>query len=127
MDQQPCITISCIFGVAAEALDLFKPLLVMIGTPLIVFVAINVILDVTGLRRRVDIPYFEAPLESKPVSFGISFEDMTDEDEDLRQLPATCPQCGGRISPENVQWIRRNAAKCFYCGSILYAAEVKAT
>ncbi|MCB0118389.1 MAG: hypothetical protein KDD72_05130 [Anaerolineales bacterium] len=36
-------------------------------------------------------------------------------------LPATCPNCGGPVRPNDVQWTGPNSAACSYCGSNLTA------
>jgi len=36
-------------------------------------------------------------------------------------LPASCPQCGGRVRPDEVEWVDGSTAVCDYCGSILQA------
>jgi hypothetical protein len=37
------------------------------------------------------------------------------------RLPTKCPQCGGIIRPQEVEWIDDRSASCDYCGSILEA------
>jgi hypothetical protein len=37
------------------------------------------------------------------------------------QLPPSCPQCGGRVRPDEVEWIDASTALCDYCGSVLQA------
>jgi len=36
-------------------------------------------------------------------------------------LPAACPHCGGRVRPDEVEWIDPATAVCDYCGSVLKA------
>jgi hypothetical protein len=35
------------------------------------------------------------------------------------KLPGKCPQCGGTVHPQEVEWIDETTASCDYCGSIL--------
>jgi len=35
------------------------------------------------------------------------------------RLPATCPQCGGPVRSDEVEWIDEASAECAYCGSTL--------
>ena len=35
------------------------------------------------------------------------------------QLPPKCPQCGGTVHPQEVEWIDSGSAVCDYCGSVL--------
>ena len=39
-----------------------------------------------------------------------------------RQLPPKCPQCGGAVRSDEVEWIDERSAVCDYCGSTLPAA-----
>jgi len=32
-------------------------------------------------------------------------------------LPTHCPSCGGRVRPEEVEWLEDATAECAYCGS----------
>lgn len=34
-------------------------------------------------------------------------------------LPATCPQCGGTLRSDKVQWIDAGSATCPWCGSVV--------
>jgi hypothetical protein len=36
-----------------------------------------------------------------------------------RNLPAQCPQCGGTVRSDEVEWIDDTSAVCDYCGSVL--------
>jgi len=37
-------------------------------------------------------------------------------------LPSKCPNCGGPLKPDEVNWIGRGSAECPYCGSVVNAA-----
>jgi hypothetical protein len=39
-----------------------------------------------------------------------------------RNLPDKCPQCGGTVRSDAVEWIDERSAECAYCGSTLPAA-----
>ena len=39
-----------------------------------------------------------------------------------RDLPAVCPQCGGAVRPDEVEWVDETSAVCDYCGSVLKSA-----
>jgi hypothetical protein len=41
-----------------------------------------------------------------------------------RDLPASCPQCGGRVRPDEVEWVDDATAVCDYCGSVLKTGGV---
>lgn len=44
-----------------------------------------------------------------------------DPDADKRWLPTQCPQCGGTLASNEVQWISSFEARCPYCGSVMKA------
>lgn len=48
---------------------------------------------------------------------GISLSAITQEEKP--RLPGKCPQCGGTVHPQEVEWIDERTASCDYCGSIL--------
>jgi tetratricopeptide (TPR) repeat protein len=35
------------------------------------------------------------------------------------RLPAKCPQCGGPVRSDEVDWIDEHSAECLYCGSVV--------
>ncbi len=37
------------------------------------------------------------------------------------KLPGKCPNCGGPIKPDEVNWVGRGSAECPYCGSVVSA------
>ncbi|HET7009506.1 MAG TPA: hypothetical protein VFI11_01920 [Anaerolineales bacterium] len=39
-------------------------------------------------------------------------------------LPTQCPQCGGSVRPDQVEWIDEATAACDYCGSVLKAGTI---
>lgn len=39
------------------------------------------------------------------------------------KLPPVCPACGGRVHPEEVEWIDGEQAVCDFCGNIIQAGE----
>jgi hypothetical protein len=48
---------------------------------------------------------------------GISLSARAQEEKP--RLPGKCPQCGGTVHPQEVEWIDERTASCDYCGSIL--------
>ncbi len=37
------------------------------------------------------------------------------------RLPSNCPQCGGPLRGDEVDWIDARSAECPFCGSVIYA------
>jgi len=48
---------------------------------------------------------------------GLSLSSATPPQK--RRLPGKCPQCGGIVHPQEIDWIDDTTAYCDYCGSIL--------
>jgi hypothetical protein len=38
---------------------------------------------------------------------------------ELSKLPPECPNCGGSVHPDEIEWTDSRSAICDYCGSIL--------
>ena len=38
-------------------------------------------------------------------------------------LPISCPSCGGRVHPDEVDWVDDIKAECSFCGNIILAEE----
>jgi hypothetical protein len=38
------------------------------------------------------------------------------------KLPAKCPQCGGNVLPDEIEWVDEHSAICDYCGSLIQSA-----
>jgi hypothetical protein len=48
---------------------------------------------------------------------------VPEADAARRSLPAACPQCGGAVRPDEVDWIDDRTAVCDYCGSVVKSEE----
>jgi hypothetical protein len=59
----------------------------------------------------------ETEIQEMLSQHGISLS-ATSQQEKPR-LPGKCPQCGGTVHPQEVEWIDERTASCDYCGSIL--------
>jgi hypothetical protein len=53
---------------------------------------------------------------------SVDMEIATSSPQRKRRLPGKCPQCGGIVHPQEVEWIDESTASCDYCGSILELA-----
>ncbi len=43
------------------------------------------------------------------------------QQEQSRQVPTTCPTCGGPLRPDEVEWLDETNAECPYCGGVVRA------
>ena len=39
------------------------------------------------------------------------------------RLPPNCPQCGGALRGDEVEWVDRTSAECNYCGGVVQGKE----
>jgi hypothetical protein len=39
------------------------------------------------------------------------------------RLPTNCPQCGGPMRSDEVEWVDRTSAECNYCGGVVQGKE----
>ena len=70
----------------------------------------------------VDPDQLAAELEAqKPAGAIMSGAAKADPDSEKRWLPTQCPQCGGALAINDVQWISSFEARCPFCGSVLKA------
>ena len=70
----------------------------------------------------VDPDQLAAELEAqKPTRVATTGATKADPDADKRWLPTQCPQCGGALAINDVQWISSFEARCPFCGSVLKA------
>lgn len=53
---------------------------------------------------------------------GDSAAEMVQPPPGLR-LPPACPQCGGPLRRDEIEWVDRTSAECNYCGSIVQGKE----
>lgn len=54
-------------------------------------------------------------------SLGASAQRMTTGSPPAARLPGKCPQCGGPLRSDEVDWIDAQSAECPYCGSVVQA------
>jgi hypothetical protein len=57
--------------------------------------------EIQQLLAKKELSLSKEPLQNKP------------------RLPGKCPQCGGTVHPNEIEWIDERTATCDYCGSIL--------
>lgn len=65
----------------------------------------------TNLQHKIDQLLKEYNLDLRPQSPTL----------EQPKLPTKCPQCGGTVHPDEVEWHMNRTAECEYCGSILEA------
>jgi hypothetical protein len=61
----------------------------------------------------------EQDAQARLAAIGLSLERVPLEPapQIVGALPATCPQCGGPLRADDVEWINSTSAECSYCGS----------
>jgi hypothetical protein len=77
------------------------------------------------LRDRVGDTLRKAGYSAEAEAILKSFEvaEATPQQPAVRKdLPGECPQCGGIVRTDEVEWIDDSSAVCDYCGSILKAS-----
>lgn len=72
-------------------------------------------LHTSGLTEERDA--LEKEIEQMLSQRGMSLS--VEAQEKKPKLPGKCPQCGGTVHPQEVEWIDDTRATCNYCGSIL--------
>jgi len=70
-----------------------------------------------GELRSRGYPSIADRIESQVPGGGIEL--TAEPSAEAVRLPAKCPQCGGSVHPEEVDWADPRSAICDYCGSIL--------
>lgn len=60
-------------------------------------------------------------IESQLPESGFQLQAQQQSPAEMLKLPAKCPQCGGSVHPDEVEWANAHSAICDYCGSILPA------
>ena len=61
----------------------------------------------------------ESEIQQIPSQKGLSLS--MESHQNKPRLPGKCPQCGGTVHPNEIEWIDDRTASCDYCGSILQA------
>jgi hypothetical protein len=72
-------------------------------------------LETSGLTKEHD--EMKKEIEQMLSQRGLSLSAVAEQKKP--KLPAKCPQCGGTVHPQEVEWIDETTASCDYCGSIL--------
>jgi hypothetical protein len=93
--------------------------------PLWLVAALVVAWSLTGSRMQATdsqeyVPS-STPRAAVPQPLTVVLAEKPDPDADKRWLPTQCPQCGGALAINEVQWISSFEARCPYCGSVLKA------
>jgi len=93
--------------------------------PLWLVAALVVAWGFTGSRKQAadssDYVPSSTPQAAMPQPVTMVLAEKADPDADKRWLPTQCPQCGGALAINSVQWISSFEARCPYCGSVLKA------
>jgi hypothetical protein len=63
----------------------------------------------------------EQDAQARLAEIGLSLSNVPTEQSSpsQRHLPPMCPQCGGPLRADEVEWIDSSSAECPYCGSVV--------
>jgi len=78
---------------------------------------------ITALRARgldAQAAALEQDAQARLAEIGLSLSSVPTEppSPSQRHLPPACPQCGGPLRADEVEWIDSSSAECPYCGSV---------
>jgi hypothetical protein len=79
----------------------------------------RVLSELQSLGLQEESTKLEEEINQLLAQWGVSLAAPTHQSK--LHLPAKCPQCGGTVHPQEVEWIDERSASCDYCGSILEA------
>jgi hypothetical protein len=72
-----------------------------------------------AMRRRLLRGFRRGVPRVDPLEKGIDHQAGSENPAELRKLPLKCPNCGGSVHPDELEWTDSRSAICDYCGSIL--------
>ena len=78
-----------------------------------------------NISRKLEMHGMTAAVGSLRIEFGRAERLQAERPEPLPNLhlPALCPQCGGPMRRDEVEWIDRHSAECNYCGGVVQGTE----
>jgi hypothetical protein len=78
-----------------------------------------------NITRKLEVRGMTAAVGSLRVEFGRAENRRAETPAPLPnlRLPPMCPQCGGPMRSDEVEWIDRYNAECNYCGGVVQGKE----
>ena len=78
-----------------------------------------------NISRKFKIHSMPAAVGSLRIEFGRAESRQAEMPEPLPnlRLPVMCPQCGGPMRSDEVEWIDQHSAECNYCGGVVQGKE----
>ena len=78
-----------------------------------------------NIIRKLEVHRMIAAVGSLRVEFGRAESQRAKSPDPLSglRLPPACPQCGGPLRREEVEWVDRYSAECNYCGGVVQGKE----
>lgn len=105
-------------------LTIWSSIALMMGPFGLLFIAFAVLVFANGFRkrqgqkiRRTQEPAFVERTHDRPAI-------VTVDRRVIYNVPGKCPECGGSINNENVDWVGPLQAKCPYCQTTIEAQPV---
>jgi len=82
----------------------------------------------TALRARgldAQAAALEQDAQARLAEIGLSLSSVPAEPlpSSQRHLPPACPQCGGPLRADEVEWVDSSSAECPYCGSVVMTKQ----
>jgi hypothetical protein len=71
------------------------------------------------MRRRLMRGFRRGVRREAPIEKGIDHQAESESRAKIAKLPPECPNCGGSVHPDELEWTDSRSAICDYCGSIL--------
>jgi hypothetical protein len=75
------------------------------------------------MRRRLMRGFRRDVRRGAPLEKGIDHQAESEIPAELGKLPPECPNCGGSVHPDELEWTDSHSAVCDYCGSVIQAAS----
>ncbi len=73
------------------------------------------------MRRRLRRGFRRSVHRGSSLEKGIDHQAESESMAIVGKLPPECPNCGGNVHPDEIEWTDSHSAVCDYCGSIIQA------
>jgi hypothetical protein len=75
------------------------------------------------MRRRLMRGFRRGARREGPPEKGFDYQAESKSTAKVAKLPPECPNCGGSVHPDELEWTDSHSAVCDYCGGIIQAAS----